>query len=306
MARARCSRLRRPGGRPLHQPDQPIWKKATTSPSTTTGARIFDAARQAGRAARSRTVAASAALVEKGNYRHFMEKEIHDQPDGVPAHPRRPISTPLAGTRRDPRRHRLRQRSSRIQIVACGTAFYAGQIGQYAVRAAGRPARATSRSPRSSATASPALTPGHAGRRRLASRARPPTPWRPALVQGQGPEDRRRGQRPRHRPWPARPTCLWPTHCRAGDRRGLDQGLHRPGRGADWRWPSPPAGRAAGSTRPRRQRLVKVLLEAPRLIAEAMQLEDGGQRPSPRTSPRPATCSTWAAGRCSRWPWKAR
>jgi len=29
-----------------------------------------------------KTVSASAALVEKGNYRHFMEKEIHDQPEG--------------------------------------------------------------------------------------------------------------------------------------------------------------------------------------------------------------------------------
>ncbi|HEX7885479.1 MAG TPA: glutamine--fructose-6-phosphate aminotransferase, partial [Phenylobacterium sp.] len=42
-------------------------------------AKIFDhAGRPVERAAR--TVPASAALVEKGNYRHFMEKEIHDQP----------------------------------------------------------------------------------------------------------------------------------------------------------------------------------------------------------------------------------
>ena len=29
------------------------------------------------------TVSASSALVEKGEYRHFMEKEIHEQPDSV-------------------------------------------------------------------------------------------------------------------------------------------------------------------------------------------------------------------------------
>ncbi|MGH6911804.1 MAG: glutamine--fructose-6-phosphate transaminase (isomerizing), partial [Phenylobacterium sp.] len=29
-----------------------------------------------------KTLAASAAVMEKGNYRHFMEKEIHDQPEG--------------------------------------------------------------------------------------------------------------------------------------------------------------------------------------------------------------------------------
>src|ERR1700722_14822884 len=45
-----------------------------------TSARIFDIAGQP--VARPVVVvAASAALVEKGNYRHFMEKEIHDQPD---------------------------------------------------------------------------------------------------------------------------------------------------------------------------------------------------------------------------------
>src|SRR6201994_3422520 len=47
------------------------------------GARIFDASGAAVKRA-IRTVAASAALVEKGNYRHFMEKEIHEQPEGCP------------------------------------------------------------------------------------------------------------------------------------------------------------------------------------------------------------------------------
>ena len=45
------------------------------------GARLFDArARSAKRPIKQ--VASSAALMEKGNYRHFMEKEIHDQPEG--------------------------------------------------------------------------------------------------------------------------------------------------------------------------------------------------------------------------------
>src|SRR5205085_12689686 len=45
------------------------------------GAHIFDQAGQPAERA-VRVVPASAALVEKGNYRHFMEKEIHDQPEG--------------------------------------------------------------------------------------------------------------------------------------------------------------------------------------------------------------------------------
>ncbi len=56
------------------------------------------------------TVAASAALVEKGNYRHFMEKEIHDQPDAaqhtlsrLPRPGRRPRhAAGRAGLRQDP------------------------------------------------------------------------------------------------------------------------------------------------------------------------------------------------------------
>ena len=47
-----------------------------------------------------------------------------------------------------------------------------------------------------------------------------------------GHADRGRGQRPRNRPWPARSTWSGrPT--RAGDRRRLHQGLHRPGQRAD-------------------------------------------------------------------------
>ena len=74
-------------------------------------------------------VAASSALVEKGSFRHFMEKEIHEQPDSVQhtlseyldlvTGKAKPASVDFAHI-------------DRIQIIACGTAFYAGQIGRYA------------------------------------------------------------------------------------------------------------------------------------------------------------------------------
>ena len=76
-----------------------------------------------------RTVPASAALVEKGNYRHFMEKEIHDQPDSC----RNTLSAyldPIAGKAHAPGGFDFTA-LERIQIVACGTASYAGQIGRY-------------------------------------------------------------------------------------------------------------------------------------------------------------------------------
>jgi glutamine---fructose-6-phosphate transaminase (isomerizing) len=93
-------------------------------------ARIFDAGGKP--ATREvRTVAASAALVEKGNYRHFMEKEIHDQPEGV----QRTISAYV---------DTLAERAAmpggidfaaleRIQVVACGTSYIAGLLGKYLI-----------------------------------------------------------------------------------------------------------------------------------------------------------------------------
>ena len=92
------------------------------------GARIFDASG----APIERpvvTVAASAALVEKGNYRHFMEKEIHDQPDAV-QHTLSSYIDPIAGTAAAPGGFDFVD-IERIQIVACGTASYAGMIGRY-------------------------------------------------------------------------------------------------------------------------------------------------------------------------------
>jgi glucosamine--fructose-6-phosphate aminotransferase (isomerizing) len=77
------------------------------------------------------TVPQSAALMEKGNYRHFMEKEIHDQPEGC-QHTIAAYVDALTG--------RARMAGDldfagieRIQIVACGTAYYAGLIGQYLI-----------------------------------------------------------------------------------------------------------------------------------------------------------------------------
>jgi glucosamine--fructose-6-phosphate aminotransferase (isomerizing) len=92
------------------------------------GARIFD---EAGRPAERpvRTVAASAALVEKGNYRHFMEKEIHDQPDAC-QHTLSAYVNPTTGAAHAPGGLDLAS-FERLQIVACGTASYAGQIARY-------------------------------------------------------------------------------------------------------------------------------------------------------------------------------
>jgi glucosamine--fructose-6-phosphate aminotransferase (isomerizing) len=101
------------------------------------GARIFDAS---GTPIQRPivTVPASAALVEKGNYRHFMEKEIHDQPDAV-QHTLSSFIDPIGGRAAAPGGFDFTS-IERIQIVACGTASYAGMIGRYVFeRLAGLP-----------------------------------------------------------------------------------------------------------------------------------------------------------------------
>ena len=69
-------------------------------------------------------------LAEKGNYRHFMAKEIHEQPEVVghtlahyidmSAQRLKPFAWPV-----DP------QAIARVSIVGCGTAYMAGMIGKY-------------------------------------------------------------------------------------------------------------------------------------------------------------------------------
>jgi len=103
---------------------------------TRRGARFFDASgHEVERAVVQ--VSASSAMVEKGAYRHFMEKEIHEQPDSVQHTLSAYLDLVSATARPQPLDF---AEIERIQIIACGTAFYAGQIGRYAFeRIAGLP-----------------------------------------------------------------------------------------------------------------------------------------------------------------------
>ncbi|KRA57607.1 glucosamine--fructose-6-phosphate aminotransferase [Caulobacter sp. Root656] len=78
-----------------------------------------------------KVVPASAVMMEKGNYRHFMEKEIHDQPEGC----QRTISAYVdALTARTAVPGDIDFKAlERIQIVACGTSYIAGVIGKYLI-----------------------------------------------------------------------------------------------------------------------------------------------------------------------------
>ena len=97
---------------------------------TREGVEFFDALNAPVTRARIRTQA-SAFLIDKGNHRHFMAKEIHEQPEVVGrtlAHyldmsngcVRLPFELPFDAAK-----------LTRLTIVACGTAYYAGLVAKY-------------------------------------------------------------------------------------------------------------------------------------------------------------------------------
>ncbi len=77
-----------------------------------------------------KTSGASAAAIEKGNYRHFMQKEIFEQPTVV-------AQTLRSYLRPGEQRVALPQIDfdisaiDRVTIVACGTSYYAGMVAKY-------------------------------------------------------------------------------------------------------------------------------------------------------------------------------
>lgn len=96
---------------------------------TRKGATVYDRAGKSVERPRVKSVASSL-LVDKGNHRHFMAKEIHEQPEVI-SHTlanyidfsQGRVSLPDLGV--DP------AGISRISISACGTAYYAGLVGKY-------------------------------------------------------------------------------------------------------------------------------------------------------------------------------
>jgi glutamine---fructose-6-phosphate transaminase (isomerizing) len=71
------------------------------------------------------------ALIQKGEHRHFMLKEIHEQPNVVGRTLAQYIDT-ASGTIKMPKHVELDFREyERVSITACGTAYYAGLIARY-------------------------------------------------------------------------------------------------------------------------------------------------------------------------------
>ncbi len=94
------------------------------------GASFYDKANQPVER-RAQRVAAGAFLVEKGNHRHFMAKEIYEQPEVV-GHTLTQYLDMAAGRVRLPFEGKIDWASlSRLSVSACGTAYYAGLTAKY-------------------------------------------------------------------------------------------------------------------------------------------------------------------------------
>ncbi|WP_341633586.1 glutamine--fructose-6-phosphate transaminase (isomerizing) [Sphingomonas agri] len=73
---------------------------------------------------------ASSALVEKGNFRHYMQKEIFEQPIVV-AQTLQTYVRPFEGEVALPVADADLEQINRLTIVACGTSYYAGLVAKY-------------------------------------------------------------------------------------------------------------------------------------------------------------------------------
>ena len=230
-------------------------------------ARIFD---QAGRPAKRqiRVIPPSAALVEKGNYRHFMEKEIYEQPDSC----QHTLSAYV-----DPVSLKAKPEGvdfaaiERVQIVACGTAYYAGMIGKYLFESlAGLPVDVETAS--EFRYRGPALTKGTLAVAISQSGETADTLAALRFCAEQGLTTAAVVNA--HQSTMAREAqVLWPTH--AGPEIGVASTKAFTAQVSVLAALAVAAAAARGRIDAKEEaRLVGVLLEAPRLIAESLQLED--------------------------------
>lgn len=93
------------------------------------GAEIFTLGQDDAVERRIETVDASAAMVDKGNYRHFMMKEIHEQPEVLSRTFGQYIDPEARGVLL-PANELDFSKINRVILVACGTAYFAAQVGR--------------------------------------------------------------------------------------------------------------------------------------------------------------------------------
>jgi len=91
---------------------------------------IFDAdGRPANREVR--VVSGAEGLVDKGGFRHFMAKEIHEQPEVIAHTLAHYLDAFGPRAKVDRRALEALAKADRLTVSACGTAYYAGLVGKY-------------------------------------------------------------------------------------------------------------------------------------------------------------------------------
>jgi glucosamine--fructose-6-phosphate aminotransferase (isomerizing) len=239
---------------------------------THAGAKIFD---HAGRPAERpvRTVPASAALVEKGNYRHFMEKEIHDQPEGC-QHTIAAYVDTLTATTAIPGGVDFAG-LGRIQIVACGTSYIAGLLGKYLIeQLADLPVDVEIAS--EFRYRQPALSPGALVIAMSQSGETADTLAALRYCMGKGMTSAAVVNAVEST-MAREVDVVWPIHC--GPEIGVASTKAFTAQVSVLTALAVAAARARGRIdAAEEQRMVRVLLEAPRLIAESIELEDAVRR----------------------------
>ena len=282
----------------------------------------------------------SPTVVDRGKWRHFMAKEIHEQPQTVAAAlSGRTYEGRVLEAAFGPGASAVFDQVRAVQIVACGTAYHAGLVARhwFEVLAGGAmPRGAGERVPVPGA----AWASGHPGRGALAVRRDGGYPGGPARGGSTGVRSVSR-HRERSEQLPRAGRGSRPDDQRgSGDRGRVDQGVHRPARrpapargggrtaprddprdgGADRRGDRGVAGMVREGAPPRSGRgraCRRVRGQAPRALPRArdpLPGGDGGLRSSSRrsrTSTRsripPASSSTvrlpWSTRTCRWWRW---
>ncbi len=216
-----------------------------------------------------KVVSAAAALVEKGNYRHFMEKEIHDQPEGC-QHTISAYVDAVAGRTAMPGGIDFAA-LERIQIVACGTSYIAGMIGKYLIeRLADLPVDIEIAS--EFRYREPALRAGSLAIAMSQSGETADTLAALRLCQAKGLKTAA-VVNAQESTMAREVDVVWPIHC--GPEIGVASTKAFTAQVSVLTALAVAAARARGRIdAAEEQRLVRVLLEAPRLIAESIGLED--------------------------------
>ena len=174
------------------------------------------------------TIAWDPVAAEKGEYRHFMQKEIHEQARAVTDTLAGRVDFP-GGRIRLPELNltpELARKLQKIYITACGTAAYAGMVGKYLIEKIARiPVEVVDR------LRVPLQRPDHRRTHRGAGHHPVRRDRRHAGRHGGRPAQGRRAleHRERHRLAGHAPGgWLHLDANRTRDRRGLHQGFHRP------------------------------------------------------------------------------